>query len=247
LRNLDNMPIFYQQHIDGDTRLGIWKIEEDEAFFRKKVQPQRNVTHPHKNLQHLAGRYLLRYLFPDFPVELIQIADTRKPFLEDEAFHFSISHCGFYAAAIVSRTKRVGVDIELFTDKVERIKHKFLTGEEMQLLSENTVEAELEISQVAHSGNVAAPVRTISKEIDDHFSPEISIHKLVAAWSCKESVFKWYGHGGVDFRNHIEIKSIVPCDNSEFESIIAFKKNEELFLRLHSNLFGELCLSYVIT
>jgi phosphopantetheinyl transferase len=242
------MPIFYQQHIDEDTRLGIWKIEEDEAFFRKKVQPQRNVTHPHKNLQHLAGRYLLRFLFPDFPVELIQIADTRKPFLEDEVFHFSISHCGFYAAAIVSRTKRVGIDAELFTDKVERIKHKFLTGTEMEMLRKNSEEPELEVSDVSHSGNLTTNDRTFrSKEIDGNFSSEISTSKLVAAWSCKESVFKWYGHGGVDFRNHIEIKTIIPFDTNEFECIIAFKKNEELFLRLHSILFGELCLSYVIT
>ena len=47
-----------------------------------------------KRLQHLAGRYLLYALFDDFPLEEIVIADTRKPFLENEKYHFSISHCG---------------------------------------------------------------------------------------------------------------------------------------------------------
>src|SRR5206468_6482223 len=71
-----------------------------------------------------------------FPTELIRIADTRKPFLEDEAFHFSLSHCGSYAAAIASRRSRVGIDIEIPNEKVLRILHKFVHREEQQLLGQ---------------------------------------------------------------------------------------------------------------
>ncbi len=130
------MPIFYQQNIDNDTKLGIWKIEEEEDFFLKEVMAQRNVSHPHKKLQHLAGRYLLKYLFTDFPVSLIRIADTRKPFLQNEAYHFSISHCGDYAAAIVSRSKRVGIDIEIPTGKILKIEHKFLHPDERLMIDD---------------------------------------------------------------------------------------------------------------
>lgn len=126
------MPIFFQQQINDTTRLGIWKIEETEEFFKDNVPQHRNVTHPHKRLQHLSGRFLLRYLYPDFPYELIQIADTRKPYLPDEQYHFSISHCGDYAAAIVSKDKRVGVDIEIPVEKILRIKNKFLNEYEKQ-------------------------------------------------------------------------------------------------------------------
>ena len=73
-------------------------------------------------------------MYPDFPLELIQIADTRKPFLQDEMYHFSISHCGDYAAVVVSREYRVGVDIEMITPKVEKIIHKFLSQQEQLLL-----------------------------------------------------------------------------------------------------------------
>src|SRR5689334_16946996 len=130
------MPIFFQQDIDKYTKLGIWKIEEPETFFLNAVPLQRDITHPHKRLQHLAGRWLLKYLFPAFPIELIRIADTRKPFLENEAYHFSISHCGDFAAVIVSERYRVGVDIELPSQKVERIKHKFLHQEELELMKQ---------------------------------------------------------------------------------------------------------------
>jgi len=132
------MPLFFQNDIDSDTRLAVWKIEEEEAFFTEKVPLHRHITHPHKRRQHLAGRYLLQYLFPDFPIGLIQIADTRKPFLEDEAYHFSISHCADYAAVIVSQTKRVGIDIEVPNPKVGRIKNKFLHPEELTAMAENS-------------------------------------------------------------------------------------------------------------
>ena len=131
------MPLVYQQNINVHSKIGVWHISEAEDFFEKRVPLQRNITHPHKRLQHLAGRYLLVELYPDFPHDLIKIADTNKPYLENEAYHFSISHCGDYAAVIVSTHKRVGVDIEMINEKVERIKHKFLKLEEQALLQNN--------------------------------------------------------------------------------------------------------------
>ncbi|MFZ6023920.1 MAG: 4'-phosphopantetheinyl transferase family protein [Bacteroidota bacterium] len=134
------MPLFYQQDINEHTRLAVWKIAEPESFFLETVTLKKEITHPHKRLQHLAGRYLLRYLFPDFPAESIAIADTRKPFLPDEQYHFSISHCGDYAAAIVSHNERVGIDVELLTPRVEKIKHKFLHPDELKMLENATVD-----------------------------------------------------------------------------------------------------------
>ena len=129
------MPLIYEQQINTATKIGVWYITEEENFFLEHVPLQRNITHPHKRLQHFAGRYLLRELFPEFPLSLIIIADTRKPFLEDDAFHFSISHCGNYAAAIVSTQNRVGVDIEIPHPKIEKIQHKFLSEKEKNMLS----------------------------------------------------------------------------------------------------------------
>jgi 4'-phosphopantetheinyl transferase EntD len=130
------MPIFYQQEIDADTRLAVWEITEDESFFLEHVPLHRTITHPHKRLQHLAGRYLLQYLFPGFPIRLIQLADTRRPYLPGDAYHFSLSHCGQFAAALVSRKARVGIDVEVISPKVERIQHKFLHPDEQAALPE---------------------------------------------------------------------------------------------------------------
>ncbi len=125
------MPVFFQHQINPATRLGIWKIEETEEFFLGNVPLHRDVTHPRKRLQHLAGRFLLQFLVPSFPYDLIRIADTKKPFLQNEQYHFSISHCGDYAAAIVSSDSRVGIDIEIPVNKIEKIKDKFLSKPEI--------------------------------------------------------------------------------------------------------------------
>lgn len=205
------MPIFFQHPINDNTRLGIWKIEESEEFFKGTVPQHRQVTHPHKRLQHLAGRFLLRYLFPDFPYELIQIADTRKPFLPDEQYHFSISHCGDYAAAIVSRDKRVGIDIEIPVEKIYRIADKFLSPGERKIF------------------NIQYSI--------------FNIELITTLWSCKESVFKWYGDGGVDFRSHIQLKK----QHEGFEIIdCQFTKTNEP-LSIHYRNFEHLVLAWVMS
>ena len=129
------MPLVYQQNINATTKIAVWHIAEPEDFFLAQVPLQREIRHWHKRLQHLAGRLLLKELYPDFPVEMIRIADTKKPFLENEPFHFSISHCGDYAAVIVSKTFRVGVDVELINEKIEQIQQKFMSKGELQILN----------------------------------------------------------------------------------------------------------------
>jgi 4'-phosphopantetheinyl transferase EntD len=240
------MPIFFQQDIDETTRLAVWKIEEDESFFLQHVPLQREITHPHKRLQHLAGRYLLKKLFPDFPLELIRIADTRKPFLEDEAYHFSISHCGDFAGVIVSTTNRVGMDVELVSEKVNRIRHKFITAEEENLL-EGKFPDPTSSSPIYHSNQQenGPPVNDHKFTIHDS---RFTVHHLpTLVWSCKEAVFKWYGLGGLEFREHMIVKSLMPVDDRHYETIILFSKQEALFLNLRSMLFGQLCMSYVVT
>ena len=130
------LPLHFEHTINSTTKLAVWHIQEDEAFFLEKVPVSRKITHPHKRLQHLAGRYLLQFLFPDFPIHLIQVADTRKPYLENESHHFSISHCSQYAAVIVSTSRRVGIDIELHNERIFTLQKKFMAPSETALTNE---------------------------------------------------------------------------------------------------------------
>ncbi len=210
------MPLFYQHTINAFTKLAIWHIEEEEAFFLASVPLEKEITHPHKRLQHLAGRYLLRFLFPDFPNEEILIASTKKPFLPDEQYHFSISHCGNFAAAIVSKTDRVGIDIEIETDKVAKIAHKFLNNNE-QLLVDNW-----QLNILPSTNNYQLPT---------------------LFWSTKETIFKWWGNGAVNFKAHIQLsinnfatKGII---NASFSKVVP-----HLNLIIQYQFFNNLCLTF---
>lgn len=217
------MPIFFQHQINETTRLGIWKIEENEDFFKNNVPLHRDVTHPHKRLQHLAGRFLLQFLFPDFPYELIRIADTRKPFLPGEQYHFSISHCGDYAAAIVSKDNRVGIDIEIPVDKIARIKDKFLNDDEQE--------------------KWASVIASESKQDNKHSDGQEKNVLLTLLWSCKESVFKWYGDGKVDFREHI---NLMDQDNNNETIHCYFAKNQSN-LSIQYRKLNHLILAWVVS
>jgi 4'-phosphopantetheinyl transferase EntD len=225
------MPIFFQQDIDETTRLAVWKIEEEEDFFLQHVPLQREITHPHKRLQHLAGRYLLQYLFPDFPINLIKIADTRKPYLEDEAYHFSISHCSDYAAVIVSRDKRVGVDIEVPTPKVQKIMHKFLHEEEKRMVDGRW-------SVVKAFDKPQAFGDRQDKEAVDYV-------KLTLMWSAKEAVFKWWSYGNVDFSEMIRLDDF---DMKQGGTMVGrFVSPEKVYpLTLHYLLFEQANLAWLV-
>lgn len=211
------MPLVYQQNINSCTKLGVWQITEPESFFINEVPVQREITHPHKRLQHLAGRYLLKVLYPGFPYELIKIADTRKPFLENEAYHFSISHCGDHAAVMVSTANRVGVDVELITAKAEKIKHKFLSAYEQDMIK-------------AMSGN---------KE-------ELYYTYLTTAWSIKESLYKWYGDGEVDFIEHLHIEELIHIHQGG-TALCRVLKQKEAALTVHFTFFNSNTISWVIS
>jgi phosphopantetheinyl transferase len=203
------MPLFYQHNVNDTTKLAVWHITEPENFFLEKVHLKKIVNHPHKRLQHLAGRYLLQLLHPEFPLHLIEIADSKKPLLSNDAFHFSISHCGDFAAAIVSENKLVGIDVELVQPKIESIKHKFLSADEQKLL------------------------------------PAATPQLLTLLWSCKEAVYKWYGKGGIDFKNDIVVKNI-SAGNNEGVVECRFMKGDKTDLSIHFNLFDNLYLAWVV-
>ncbi|HNU87135.1 MAG TPA: 4'-phosphopantetheinyl transferase superfamily protein [Ferruginibacter sp.] len=206
------MPLVYQQNINATTKIAVWHINESEDFFLAQVPLQKNISHWHKRLQHLAGRLLLKEMYPGFPVNLIQIADTKKPYLEDEPFHFSISHCGDYAAALVSKEYRVGVDVELVNDKILQIQKKFMSEGEKKMFNEQ--------------GSMN------------------NVQYATLCWSVKESVFKWWGKGSVDFKRGMVLQSI-QGDHTEGKLHCLFKNETELVVHYLS--FNNNFLTWVLT
>ncbi len=205
------MPLVYQQNINLHSKLGLWHISEPESFFTEKNIFADDVKHPHKRLQTLTGRLLLTELEPRFPLNEVLIAPTRKPFLINDPYHFSISHCDNYAAAIISSEERVGVDIEVPQQKIFSLKEKFLSGAEQIL------------------------VKAEGKD---------GMASLTMAWCMKEAVYKWYGSGGVNFREHMPITEFSGVRN-RYKGEISFRKNGGRCIKLDGLLINGNCLAWV--
>jgi hypothetical protein len=92
-------------------------------------------------------------------------------------------------------------------------------------------------------------------------SDGVEIPKLTLLWSCKEAVYKWFGSGEVDFKEHIVVESLTDVGIDLFRTSICFKKKEPIELSLSSTYFTltpsasnidgadeqRLVLSYVVT
>jgi len=217
------MPLFYQHNINDSTKLAVWKITEKEDFFLKNVSVQKEITHPHKRVQHLAGRYLLQILEPDFPFHLIEIAESKKPLLSNGKLHFSISHCGEFAAAIVSERNCVGIDVELVSPKIELVKARFLSLPELNLAAINSI------------GLLA---------LNDESQTLYKLHTLF--WSAKESIFKWYGKGHLSFKNNMSLNQLFFEKDHGFIKA-NFIKDEKVDLKIEFRFFGNLCLAWVVS
>jgi phosphopantetheinyl transferase len=175
---LQSMPLLHLHTISPTTRLAVWHITEPEAYFAEVAAHARPIAHPHKRLQHLCGRYLLRHLAPDFSLADLVAEQNNKPFLPGHPYHFSVSHTANLAAAMVSTTLQVGIDVEVYSRKMQDIRHKFLTAEEEMMLVQDT------------------PLLT-------------DIQRLTLAWSAKETLFKWLGQSGIDFKAHLRLQRII--------------------------------------
>ena len=189
--------------------MAVWKIEEPESFFTEQISIPVPPSHPVKRLQHFAGRLLLKKLQTDFPLESIQSQPGQKPFLPDYTYQFSISHSDKIAAAIISQTQPVGIDVEMITDKALRVAHKFLSEEEVQLIGNDSRE------------------------------------DVTLLWSIKETVFKWYGLGSVDFIQDIQIKNL--SFNQDENSATCFFRKTDQIVNIHFIRMEDMVVSWMVS
>lgn len=131
-------------HIDFQSgyALGLWKIEESEEDLYLKANLDaadeiiyRGYKNEKRRLEWLSARVLLAALLKKKPVIIYD--DRGKPYLSDRSFHISISHTKDMVAAIVSNMFEVGIDVELVSDRIERIHHKFVSPQELKSVGEN--------------------------------------------------------------------------------------------------------------
>ncbi|MBU0694901.1 MAG: 4'-phosphopantetheinyl transferase superfamily protein [Bacteroidetes bacterium] len=142
------MPITFHENINEDTTIGLWKITETPEDLEHRLQLKnheltllRSLSKEKRNLHWLATRVLLRKMLNTNEYIDCQADENGKPILINHPHHISLSHSYDYAAVMVSKTKKVGIDIEIIKDKIIRVQQKFLSDDELAFINnENRTE-----------------------------------------------------------------------------------------------------------
>jgi phosphopantetheinyl transferase len=132
------MPIVYHKAIDDQASLAVWKIEETEEELLAGLQLKQHelevidsLSTGKRALHWLSTRLLLRTMLNTADYIDCRMDEHGKPYLVNSDTQISLSHSYDYAAVIISKTRKVGIDIELIKHKIKSIKHKFLSDVEL--------------------------------------------------------------------------------------------------------------------
>ncbi len=130
------MALFHFEE-NKNYRFGIWKMDEDEnaliEFLGYEVFVQ--FSNPGKRVEFLSVRALAKLMKID--PQSIAYLPSGKPYLKNNSTSISISHTKGYAAIMLSDMQNIGIDIEHKSERVKKIRSKFMhPREEDNLLNQ---------------------------------------------------------------------------------------------------------------
>lgn len=176
------MPIYFNQKLNENQILCIWKIEETVKFYcdylqvtENQLEQLSNSTHPQKQIEWLASRTCLKFACGEMGINFLGVEkdEFSNPCLVNHSANISITHSEKFAAISIDLKNDVGIDIEKISNKLERVASRFLSKKELDNLDGNT-------------------------------------EQLGVYWCAKESLYKWYGKKRMSLREHIYIRPFVP-------------------------------------
>lgn len=169
------MPLSLHKYLKPEGELGMWIIEEDEAYFLERLdfleveEAYFNELKGKRRIEWLAARWLLHLMSGREKRGACLKDEYGKPYLEGSFFDISISHSRD-RVVVMAAPRLVGIDIQIVVEKIERIAHKFMRTEELESLQADT-----------------------------------RLDHLHVYWGAKEALYKAYGRKQLDFRTHIFI------------------------------------------
>lgn len=137
--------MIYKQLNTANAGILIWRIDESEQEligllpeFYLYEHEFNKLTSPKRRLEFLASRIALNALAG----KRVDVSYTSegKPVCNTTSLHISISHSGKWIAVMLHPTNAVGIDIEIPTDKFEKLYKRFLNAfEQEHLYSDNNL------------------------------------------------------------------------------------------------------------
>lgn len=134
------MPFFKSNIVLEDAKYIIWKITENLQELSKGITLSADDQHKLSSINHIekqkefyAIRQCLKIAFQQNTA--VHYQDSGKPTLDIPDIHVSFSHCDGFAGILFSKIKKVGFDLEVARNTIERIAPRFINEPEKQSLS----------------------------------------------------------------------------------------------------------------
>lgn len=168
-----------KEHTDGGGLLGIWKMDESceelllllpEDMRSGAVEYIKGIRSERRTIEWISIRILLFMLLNE--EKTILNNTDGKPYLEDCSYHISISHTRNYAAVLLHESRPVGIDIEVKSERVNKVAEKFIADEEYIDPSQKT------IHQLLH-WSAKESMFKLMEENEIHFKHHLHIYPFI--------------------------------------------------------------------
>jgi 4'-phosphopantetheinyl transferase EntD len=129
------MGVFLKTEILPDCHLGVWEITEDfdslysmvnlVAVEKAKLDSFKNIS---RKVEWLSVRALVKNMLGKDTRILYN--SENKPFVRGNTHNISITHSNSLTAVIIGKDKRVGIDLEFMSGKINKVANKFINDRE---------------------------------------------------------------------------------------------------------------------
>ncbi len=130
------MGLLIKQYTDDDCLLGIWEVTEDynDLFSRLTLLPEElNILNSFQNRYRSIEWLSVRVLLNEITGQDLSVVynGRRKPFIKDNLYNLSIAHSRDLTSVILSKKKKVGIDLEYMTHRISNIESRFINENEV--------------------------------------------------------------------------------------------------------------------
>ncbi|MCQ2331846.1 MAG: 4'-phosphopantetheinyl transferase superfamily protein [Paludibacteraceae bacterium] len=146
--------IIEQKTFEDGSSFALWEVTEEpdgllemldnDPFVIEKIS---SFTSIKRKCEFLASRCTLNSVTGE--KNTISYKETGKPFVEGKNLNISISHTGNWVTILTHPERNVGIDIERLTDKLVRVKTKFLSDTELSFIDSRNEKPQLAIMWAA--------------------------------------------------------------------------------------------------
>ena len=174
------MPI-YRTYKQGDLTVGVWEVEESVEQLRSLFQDFwcyeegfSRFSAESRKREWLAVRVLLKELCGEEKV--IAYHSSGKPYLADGSMGVSFSHTRGYVAVVLHPSAEVGIDIEQYGTRVQKVASRFIRDDEWV-----SIESGDEIYGLLLHWSAKETMFKLMEEEAVDFANHLRIHPFVAS------------------------------------------------------------------